>query len=882
MAKSVKRLFRHFHPSSYKLLLNIDSDNLSFSGNVQIIGQKVGPPSHRITLHAKDLQILNASVEIEIPSSKNKLKKTYTKLPIVRINYQKSLDEVRLHFKSKQTSGIYRLKLNFQGQITSQMNGLYPANFQLNGKTQTIIASQLESHHAREVFPCIDEPQAKAVFDLGVEAKKQQTVLSNMPIIEQKISGHYQLVKFGTSPIMSTYLLAVIVGDLKYLSATSESGIKVNVYATANNYQNCAFALDVAVKILDFFNQYFAIDYPLPKCDLVALPDFASGAMENWGLITFREQALIVDPKNTSLAIKQYVAMVIAHEMAHQWFGNLVTMEWWDDLWLNEGFASWIEYLAVDHLFKEWQIWNQLLVDERTPALKLDSLANSHPIVVPIKDPAEIRTIFDAISYNKGSSVINMLHRFLGAENFQKGLRLYLKRFAYKNSQTDDLWQALSEASGQNVKSFMSDWTKVSGYPLLTVIKSDENKITVSQNQFLAQGKNRPSSTKIWPIPLLRSHDDQQLLTKIKDEIPILSPLTHKLNRGGIGFYRTIYDSSLIASIGQQIQSNQLPPGDRLDIIGDVFEAAKAGYCSTVQAFKWLEFYDQEDYPAVWEVIVAQLASVRLVMDDPDLRRLIKKYSLKLIDKQLNRLGWKVRKNDSHFDILLRPLILGVAGANKQTEVIKTAQAVFAQATGQKNISPTQKNLAAGILNKNLAIDPDLRSIIYTIVARHGQQSEFDQLWYMHNESQSSEERLNLTLALTSFNKIEYINQSLKLIRSQNVRIQDVLHWLAYSFMNRFAKKATWNWMIDNWQWLDDKLGNDMAFSRLPIYTARSFSDKKFLKEYDDFFEKKRSPALDRSIAQGREMIMAAAEWRIRDQQKLKKYLRAKLGNLSI
>ena len=266
---------------------------------------------------------------------------------------------------------------------------------------------------------------------------------------------------------MSTYLLAFVYGDMEYLESKTSAGVVVRSYATKDNVAHTKFALECAVKTLEFFNDYFAIEYPLAKCDLVALPDFASGAMENWGCITFRETALIVDPKNTSLVTKQYVALVVAHELAHQWFGNLVTMRWWTDLWLNEGFASWIEYLAVDKLFPNWDVWTQFIVDEQEQGLRPDSLRNTHPVEVAINHPDEIRTIFDSISYQKGSSVINMLHRYLGPDTFRAGLRSYLKTHEFGNTDTVDLWSALEKVSRKPVKKFMHAWTSQAGFPIV-------------------------------------------------------------------------------------------------------------------------------------------------------------------------------------------------------------------------------------------------------------------------------------------------------------------------------------------------------------------------------------------------------------------------------
>ena len=416
MSKNVKRLLDQFVPKNYNLALDINRDDMTFTGSVTIEGKKIGRPSQRLTFHQNGLEITAAHVVKHDKTGEHEV-------VIDRINYHNKFDEVRLHAAHMLYSGTYSVRLEFKGVITRQMNGVYPCFFTHDGQEKQLIATQFESHHAREVFPCIDEPAAKATFELTLTTPAGETVLSNTPAKKSSAKADRLVTAFEPTPHMSTYLLAFIFGELGFKEAKTKDGIVVRTYATPDNVAHTEFALEVAVKCLEFYEDYFGIKYPLEKCDFIALPDFASGAMENWGCITFREQAMLVDPKNSTLATKQYVALVVAHELTHQWFGNLVTMRWWTDLWLNEGFASWMEYLAIDHLYPDWQLWTQFIVDEQQQALKLDALEHTHPIEVPIRHPDEIRTIFDAISYNKGASVIHMLHEYLCHEALRYGLK---------------------------------------------------------------------------------------------------------------------------------------------------------------------------------------------------------------------------------------------------------------------------------------------------------------------------------------------------------------------------------------------------------------------------------------------------------------------------
>jgi aminopeptidase N len=855
MRRKVTRLFEQFRPEHYQLELQLDTEAMKFHGTVTINGQKTGRPSKRLTFHQNGLKITAASVIRHD-------KKGEQKFSVDRINHHGSFDEVRLHTKEKLFPGKFSVQIAFSGNITKPMNGIYPCFFKHDGQDKKLIATQFESHHAREVFPCIDEPEAKATYDLILTTPAGDTVLANTPIkkssaINSASSTKLQKTTFETTPKMSTYLLAFIYGDLRYKEASTKDGVVVRTYATPDNVAFTEFALDMAVKCLEFYNDYFGTKYPLPKCDLIALPDFASGAMENWGCITYREQCMLFDQKNSSLPNKQYVAMVVAHELAHQWFGNLVTMRWWTDLWLNEGFASWIEYLAVDHIFPEWQMWTQFIVDEQQRGLSLDALEYTHPVEVPVRHPDEIRTIFDTISYSKGASVIHMLHQYLGKNDFRDGLRHYLKRHAYSNTDTVDLWIALEEISGKPVKDFMHAWTSQSGFPVVQAEVTGKT-VKLSQQRFYINPQARDTSTKPvrWPVALLAGQEAPEALNQTKAEFSINDTGNFKLNYSQSGFYRVTYDASHQKQLAKCIAAGQLGPLDRLGILSDAFEAAKAGYGSTVNALTLLESYQNEDNSAVWDVIAGSLGSIRLLMDDETLRENMKPYTRQLVSKQLRRLGWAEKKNESYFDKLLRPTILGMASVSEEPNVIGEALKRF------------------NSMNIPEDVHPNLRGVIYGTAARHGGQAEFDKLWKMYTETTLSEERTTITAAITGFKQPAQIKKALGLIDSRDVRLQDATYWVAYSFMNRHARNASWDWLTEHWNWLEKNLGHDLSFYRFPIYAARPFSDPKFLPIFRAFFDPKRSPAFERPINQAIEIIQYQSAWRERDLNAIKTFFK--------
>lgn len=851
MSKNVTRLYQQFHPTNYQLNLTPDREAATFTGTLVITGEKVGRPSQRLTFHQKGLKFTKVQIT---HTDKKGIEKD---IPLARVNLQKSFDEVRLHTDQLLYPGKYVVTLEFSGKITRPMDGVYPCFFEHDGKQKQLIATQFESHHAREAFPCIDEPEAKATFDLTLNTPVGETVIANTPVAKESVQGKIQTTTFETTPKMSTYLLAFVYGEMGYKEAKTKDGVLVRTYATPDNVEITEFALDVAVKCLEFYNDYFGIPYPLPKCDLIALPDFASGAMENWGCITFREQCMFVDPKNTSLPVKQYVAMVVAHELAHQWFGNLVTMRWWNDLWLNEGFASWVEYLAIDHIFPEWDMWTQFVTDEQQPALQLDSLENTHPIEVPVHHPDEIRSIFDAISYNKGASVIHMLHQYLGPEKFREGLSHYLKTHAYKNTDTIDLWDALAKTSGLPVQEFMHAWTSQPGFPIVEVTVG-EHVTEATQQRFYTNPAQPKDEKVLWPVPTRASTPlNPELLQHRQHEWNTPGDELFKFNIGQAGFYRTVYDSQHVTALGKAVSAGKLEPLDRLGILADAFATARAGYTSSVDVLNLLKHYENEDNNAVWDVIAGGLGSIRGIMDDEALREAMKPFLRTLTAKQLKRLGWKAKADEPHFDSLLRPSIIGLASLGEEPDVV-------AECLQRFEAAKTPEDLPA-----------DLRSVIYSTAVRHGDAKTFKKLVDMHNTSTLSEERTTLVSAITGFEQPELIERALAMINSKDVRLQDIPYWMIYSFGNRHARTATWEWLTKNWDWLQQNIGTDMSFPRMPLYAARTMTEPGFITEYEKFFTPRLTPGLERAYKQGLETIQWHSAWRERDLAAIKNFFKA-------
>ncbi|KAG0454705.1 hypothetical protein HPP92_023997 [Vanilla planifolia] len=451
-------------PRKYEIFLKPDLRTCKFSGNV-LITVDVVEDTRFLVLNAAELSIENGSVWFRSFSSSQKLQ------PLEIVAVEK--DEILvLVFGEFFPHGVGVLEMNFEGVLNDRMKGFYRSVYNYNGEDKDMAVTQFEPADARRCFPCWDEPAFKATFKMILEVPSDHVALSNMPVTKEEVSSDVKKLFFQESPLMSTYLVAVVVGLFEFVEAYTTDGTHVRVYTQVGKSSQGKFSLDVAVKTLELYKEYFAVAYALPKLDMVAIPDFSAGAMENYGLVTYRETALLYDECHSAAANKQRVATVVAHELAHQWFGNLVTMEWWTHLWLNEGFATWVSYLAADSIFPEWKIWTQFL-DDTVSGLRLDALSESHPIEVEINHASEIDEIFDAISYQKGASLIRMLQSYLGADCFQKSLASYVKKFAYSNAKTEDLWNVLEEESGEPVKALMNSWTKQKGYPVVNVTIKD-------------------------------------------------------------------------------------------------------------------------------------------------------------------------------------------------------------------------------------------------------------------------------------------------------------------------------------------------------------------------------------------------------------------------
>ena len=513
-----------------------------------------------------------------------------------------------------------QLDITFRGIINNDADGFYRSKYKpvepaaasvpRDDTFHYMYSTQFEACSARRAFPCFDEPRLKATFDFEIEIPDDQVALSNMPVKSaSKTKDGLQLVSFERTPVMSTYLLAWAVGDFEYVEAFTDrkyngKQIPVRVYTTRGLKEQGRWALEHAPKTIDLFSESFGIDYPLPKSDLLAVHEFTHGAMENWGLVTYRTTAVLFDPKTSEAKYKNRVAYVVAHELAHQWFGNLVTMDWWDELWLNESFATWAGWYAVNKFHPDWQVWAQFVNEGRETAFKLDGMRSSHPIHVPVRDALDVNQIFDAISYLKGCSTLRMLVNHLGEDVFLKGVGAYLSKHAYGNAKTESLWQALSDASGQDVNALMSSWVEKIGHPVVTVAE-EPGQISVKQNRYLSTGDVKPEEDETtWWVPLALQgqsgkKDVQRLaLTEKQTTIRDIDDEFYKLNTDATGFYRVNYPPARLAKLSTQL--NRLSSEDMISTVGSAAELAFSGAGTTPALLSFLEGFGGETNYFVW------------------------------------------------------------------------------------------------------------------------------------------------------------------------------------------------------------------------------------------------------------------------------------------
>ena len=738
------------------------------------------------------------------------------------------------------------------------MNGLYPCRYTHKNKRKSILATQFEAHHAREVLPCIDEPDAKATFDVTITSDEVDTVLSNMPEKSNKITEGRRTVAFERTPIMSTYLLAFVAGEMHFAEAESKGGVVIKSWGSiAQPKSHLAYSAKEGAAILDFFTSYFGVEFPLPKCDQIALPDFDAGAMENWGLITYREIALLVDPKNRSLSSEQYVSMVIAHELSHQWFGNLVTMKWWDDLWLNESFASLMEHIALDNLHPEWYQWEQYTMSDVILASNRDVFKDVQPVRTEVRHPDEVSSLFDpAIVYTKGARLLKMLMDYIGEHNFKKGLTDYFKKHAYQNTTRDDLWSALHQSSGHQIKALMDPWLEQSGLPIIKVVKTSTKTYKVSQKRFVLDSEGDNS---IWPVPLLANQESSpEILHNSEHQIVIKSQKPLLININASSHYITKYtDPDTNKYLSDALQTKSVSPQLRINTLNDLLLLSRGGQARLVDALQLVQNCSNEDRDAVWMMIARVLSqSAAMIEGNQSAEQTIYEIRKNLAKNLYDQLGWDEQDSEDTNTRLLRHTIIGIMLAGRDKNAIQYALDVY---DSKKNCQD---------------LPAEYRAMILVALVRHGKPN-IDKLLDEYKSSPNPEVQLAITAGLTEATKTIDIKKitSATIVPGGIVRTQDIFRWFVYLMRNPKSRTATWQWLEQNWDRLEKDMGPKML-DDLPGYAASALNTSAWQKKYRKFFEPKiKNPLLSRNIKIAMSEIEAKVAWRQREEPFLLDYL---------
>ena len=821
------RFYEKFQPVHYDIYLDIDRAAKHFKGITTIKGNAVDT---KIALHQKFLNV--ASVQADGQD-----------VPFSFSDHQEAIQLELPH------SGDVELKVVYDAKLTDTMMGIYPSYYTVAGQKKQLIGTQFETTAARQAFPGIDEPEAKATFSLAIKYDEQpgETIIANMPEDHVENGVHY----FQETVKMSTYLVAFAFGELQSKFAKTKSGVEIGVFSTkAHQPKELDFSLDIAKRAIEFYEDFYQTPYPLPQSYQLALPDFSAGAMENWGLVTYREAYMLLDPDNTTLNQKRLIATVITHELAHQWFGDLVTMKWWDDLWLNESFANMMEYVAVDALEPEWNVWEMFQTSEVPMALQRDATDGVQSVHVAVDDPAEIDTLFDgAIVYAKGARMLVMVRALLGDDAMRKGLKNYFAAHQYGNATGADLWQALGEASGMNVGQIMESWLEHPGYPVVEV-KVEDGKLMLSQQQFfIGDGEEK---SRLWQIPLNANYNqapaifsEQSLVLGDYAQLRKQNGRPFRVNVGDNSHVIVKYDETLLNDILDHL--DELGAIDQLQLLQDLRLLAEGRQISYAQIVPLLSRFKDSCSGIVNEMLYHVANSLKnFVQPAAKTERQLQQLFDQLSVKQVQRLGWLSQKGESNDDQLTRPIVLSAALYAQNRDTIKQAQALFDQ---------YQDHLAD--------LPADVRGLVLANeVKNYGSQELFDTLLADYQKTADAGFKQDICAALTKTQDDQLIAQLIDRFEdADTIKPQDLRAWFRGVLANDHGQQAAWDWIQQEWSWLEKTVGGDMEFPTYITVISRIFKTSQRLAEFKRFFTpKENDPMLKREIQMDEKVIASRVE----------------------
>ncbi|XP_053671112.1 glutamyl aminopeptidase-like [Anopheles nili] len=838
------RLPRHIRPMHYELWLHPDLQRETFAGRVGI-DLNVTETTNYIVLHSKKLTITETVLQALAKGEDSR-----------EINISRAYEVPEHEYWVIETqgdiaAGDYRLNVQFNGNLADRIIGFYSSKYldKATNRTRKIATSKFEPTFARQAFPCFDEPHLKAEYTIHMvhPSADGYAALSNMnvkEIVPEQPSAGLSTTTFERSVSMSTYLVVFIVSDFQFKQAqiVPKHGdpFSLRVYATPFQQSNIDFALATARTIIEYYVEYFEIPYPLPKLDMAAIPDFVSGAMETWGLVTYRETSILYNKATSSTANKQRVAGVIAHELAHMWFGNLVTMKWWNELWLNEGFASYIEYKGMHAANPSWGIEEQFIIDDLHGVLNLDATIGSHPIVMSVENPNQITEIFDTITYSKGASVIRMLEDFVTPAVFKQGVTRYLEKLQFSNGVSEDLMRELDAlVSDVSVSTVMDTFTKQKGLPVVTV---EENALqyVLRQQRFLAdKNANETEESPFdyrWYIPITYQffgsgsnldEPPRRVWFANDKDIVVIDKLEGaslvKLNYRQIGYYRVNYPVEMWQQFGETLlnERNSFTIGDRTGLLNDAFALADASMLPYNNALDLTRYLRQETEYVPWAAIASKLKNIRSLLYNSNSYDDITKYTQSLVSDAVTNVGWNP-VDDEHMENLLRTTILDLACSFGHAGCMAAAGERFQSWLFEKQ-----------------TIHPDIRSIVYTFgIQSNVTVADWENVLERFRQENDANEKTKLMVALASYPDQRTMRRFLDLSwDTELIRTQDQLSCIQYIAANRHGEQAAWEHVRENWPRLVARFGiGERNLGRMiPSVTGR-FTTRVRLTELEDFF----------------------------------------------
>ena len=847
------RLPRTVLPTLYDVRIRPDLDAETFAGSVTA-HIAVSQPVDNIVLNAKELGITSATLT----------RNGSPAVQITSIETDAELERVTLALSEQLVQGDYELEMTFTGLLNRKLEGFYMSTFtDEGGVEQKIATTQFESTDARMAFPCWDEPDIKAEFDVTLTVPSNLFAVSNGPIVSETLSfdGNERTVTFGRTMKMSTYLLAFIVGPFEATDPVNVDGTPLRVVYPIGKGHLAAYALRAGEHALRFFNDYYGIPYPSDKLDLVAVPDFAFGAMENLGCVTFREAILLVDEDAATQPELLVIADVIAHELAHMWFGDLVTMSWWNGIWLNEAFATFMAAMCTDAFNPEWQRWNQFSL-ERSAAFDVDSLASTRPIEYEVNSPADADGMFDLLTYEKGGSVLRMLEQHLGAERFRDGIRRYLAKHQYGNTETSDLWDALEEETGDPVRSTMDAWIYQRGFPIISASGCDHcDKVIVKQRRFLyTEDDDAPDST-IWPVPLgIRFadsngvvHAERRLMTTDDEELESAAGATWiNVNAGAHGFYRVNYAPNLLAALRKNMQ--ELLSIERYSLADDQWSAMLAGHATSIDYMELAQGYRNDDDLDVWTLLTSNLASLERMLTSDDAQTAMRELLADLYRSPLMALGWQPTDDDTPRQLELRGIMFrSLAATARDAEALENARQLHDAFLGGTHVEPNM--LAAAT----------------AAVAVQGTDADYQTFVSKFKDPATPQEERRYRSLLASFPASAQMASTLEMCLSGDVRSQDAPYLMGACLGNRHNGWQAWEFLASNWDAVLKQYPANSIVRMVGGIRALSLPDQ--ARQVREFFNAHEVPTGELTLKQHLERLEVNVAFRQRETARLESWL---------